>query len=693
MAGTLLASAGASSKRLAPSYGDWTPEPYQLRGTDFLIQQGSAALWLEPGMRKTSIVLNAFCRLQSSGRARQMLVVAPKKVCELVWAQEAAKWAEFRHLKVTFLHGPKKDGLLRDGADIHLINPEGVEWLAGKYGTHPRDWPYDVFCVDELTKFKNSQAERHKALMGKSKGGIKYPSVLKHSKWRWGLTGTPNPNGYLDLFGQFLLLDDGAALGRYITHYRDTYFQADFDGFNYVLQPGGAARIEKRLEPYVFCLNADDYIRLPPEILDVRKVALPKAAQATYDKMKREHIVDLGSYVLEAGNTAAAYSKLAQMANGAVYAGEEERVVIPLHDVKLEALDTLLEELDGKQLLLAYEFNHDRDRLRQRYGDRIVFLADCRNAAEADDVVRRWNAGLIEILACHPASAGHGLNLQEGNAHHLCWLRPCWDLELWDQFNRRLRRSGNAADHVYNHVLVAEGTVDELSLTALDEKDTTQRRLRTALTTHMGGAPGQDEAPPWNEDQEEIPMAVQKLTRAGAQDNAAGAAPAPKGWGKPAGAAAPAAASNDTGPTQAEKIDAKLTGGGFSQDVADKAAAMGASVGSQASSEPASAPQTAGYQAPIGLSAADVERIVENALVPVRELALEARDRAGAANAVQGKPLPRPTAYDVQSLANAALNAVQAVKELADIDGDEAQALWEVFKGVLAAGAEAIVKE
>jgi hypothetical protein len=678
MAGTLLTSAGVSSKRLAPSYVTWTPEPYQLRGTSFLCGQGAGALWLEPGMRKTSIVLNAFCTLQSTGRARKMLVVAPKKVCELVWAQEAEKWEQFRHLKVTFLHGSKKDGLLHDGADIHLINPEGVEWLVDKFATHPRDWPYDVFCIDELTKFKNAQAERHKAFMGRSKGGIKFPSVLKHSNFRWGLTGTPNPNGYMDLFGQFLILDDGAALGRYITHYRDMYFQADYDGFNYVLQPGADKRIEAKLEPYVFCLDASDYIRLPTEILDVRKIALPSAARKSYDLMRRDHTVELHGVTVEAANTAAAYSKLAQMANGAVYPNEEDGKVLHVHDAKLDALDTLLEELDGKQLLLAYEFNHDLDRLRARYGDRIVFLADAKNGREADLIQKAWNRGEIEILACHPASAGHGLNLQESSAHHIAWMRPCWDLEFWDQCNRRLRRSGNEADHVYVHVFVGADTVDELTLTALGEKDITQVRLRKALMTHMGAEPGGDEPPPWNETEENTPMALQKLTRAGASAAAEGAPAAPKGWGKPGGAAKPASAP-EAGPSQEERIDNKLTGGGFSPETSEKAAALGA--------------KEQQAHAPTRSAEADEVEGLKSAFADL-QAAVERREAQGQqVNGLGAQLVAGPQPYQVRELCAAAKEAAEAVAVLYPINEGAAIELWETLSGAIATGVAALEPE
>lgn len=303
-----LSSVAPTQMRLAkPSHELWVPHPYQQRGVEFLCQQNSAALFLDPGMGKTSIVLAAFARLASATQANRMLVIAPLRVVHTVWEQEARKWTQFRHLRFSVLHGSKKDAALKAEADIYLMNPEGCEWLAQKYFGRPL--PFDTVVIDELTKFKNSRSVRSKQLRPRL-GGVRR---------RWGLTGTPVPNGYMDLFGQFLMLDDGAALGKYITHYRDQYFQPGYDGFSYTLQRDGAARIEARIAPYVLRMAASDYLDLPPLVDDIRLVELPAEARKTYEQMKKDMLTELPEGVVTGANAAAVYSKLKQMANGAVY--------------------------------------------------------------------------------------------------------------------------------------------------------------------------------------------------------------------------------------------------------------------------------------------------------------------------------------------------------------------------------------
>ncbi len=410
-----------------------------------------------------------------------MLVIAPLKVCRNTWRQEGAKWEQFRHLKFALLHGPKKDELLKTSdADVFLINPEGCAWLAGKY--FGRSLPFDVVCIDELTKFKNSQSERVKTLRPR----------LKDVKYRWGLTGSLNPNGHMDLFGQMLMLDDGAALGRYITHYRDAYFRMGWDGFTYELCPGAEQRIAERLAPYWFELLPEEHLQLPPIIPDERMIELGKTAQATYDKMKRDMVAELPQGVITAANAAACYSKLAQMANGAVYT-ENKADVAWIHDEKIDALADLFEELNGEQMLVAYEFNHDFDRLKERFGivDKVTgqkvlpYLGKGVTVAQEAMWIRQWNSGELRYLFCHPASAGHGLNLQESSAHHLCWFSPIWDYELYDQFIGRLCRSGTTAIQIVNHILMVKGTIDELKVAALNDKDTTQGRFLKALNTEI----------------------------------------------------------------------------------------------------------------------------------------------------------------------------------------------------------------
>lgn len=546
---------------------------------EHLLSRHSAGLALDPGMRKTSITLAAFCRLQAQGAARRMLVIAPLRVCRKVWRQEAAKWAQFRHLKFTLLHGGKKEERLKEDSDVYLINPEGVEWLAKKFFGRPL--PFDVVTIDELTKFKNAQSARSKALRPRLAG----------VRWRWGLTGTLVPNGYMDLFGQMLMLDDGAALGRYITHYRDQYFQLDYDGFTYTLMPGAEGRILDRITPYWLQLSADDYIKLPPLVEDIRELDLEPAARKVYTKMKRDMIAALPEGIVTAANAAATYSKLSQMANGAVYVGDGKATVAAVHDEKLDALEELLEELNGqpyselkgklpyggKPLLVAYEFNHDLERLRDRFGmvDKVTgqkvmpYLGKGTTAKQESMWIDAWNRNELPLLCAHPASAGHGLNLQEGHAGHVLWFSPTWDLELWDQFIRRLRRSGNETQRIFNHIFVCRDTIDELKMAALRDKDMTQRRLLTALnfeirrdadTLAAGGSAARSRR---NDDM------VAKLSRPGtpaAQDNVQ-AAPAgeparvtPKGWGR----SAPTQTDvEDVAPSdQRERINQQLTGEG-----------------------------------------------------------------------------------------------------------------------------------
>src|SRR6185437_12341174 len=253
------------------------------------------------------------------------------------------------------------------------------------------------------------------------------------------------------LFGQMLVLDDGAALGKYITHYRDAYFQVDFNGFDYNLQPGAERRIEEKIKPYVLRMSAEDYLELPPLVDDIRELDIEPAARAVYSKMKKDMLAELPEGVVTGANAAAVYSKLKQMANGAVYMNDDKHTVSPIHNTKLDALDELVEELAGQQLLIAYEFNHDIERLRAHFGARLAYIGKGVGEMQTLEIQERWNRGEIQMLACHPASAGHGLNLQYSSCAHICWLSPIWDLELYDQFRKRVWRQGNEALRVINH--------------------------------------------------------------------------------------------------------------------------------------------------------------------------------------------------------------------------------------------------
>jgi SNF2 family DNA or RNA helicase len=528
------------------------------RAADFLTRQHCAGLPLRPGGRKTSITLEAFRRLREQGRAETMLIIAPLRVCRQTWRQEAAKWEQFKDFKFSLLHGDKKDERLKDDADIWLINPEGIPWLCDRY--FGRSFPWDVVCIDELTKFKNAQAERSKAIRPRLKG----------VQYRWGLTGSLASNGYMDLFGTMLVLDDGAALGRYITHYRDQYFTVGYDGFTYELMPGAEQRIINRIQPYWFKMDDADYAQLPPLVDDAREVELSAPQRKLYDKMKKDMIAALPEGVITAANAAACYSKLSQMANGAVYVGDQKQEVSHIHDLKLEVVDELVDELNGSPLLIAYEFNHDLDRLKAWYAKRFAtkddpapvlpYLGKGTTPKQEDAWVAAWNKGLLPILAAHPASAGHGLNMQGASACDVAWFSITWDFELYDQFIRRIRRDGTQATQIFNHLIVVKNTIDELKLSALRDKDLTQRALLSALNTEITRETST------NGDSN------MKLSRPGGaaapapQEQAQQERPQPRGWGNAGATAAPAQDDGQRGRIQ-EQINPEANRAAFSAGV------------------------------------------------------------------------------------------------------------------------------
>lgn len=463
------------TRRAPSSHNVWEPLPYMRRASQFLQSHYVAGLPLKPGGRKTSITLDAFIRLKEAGQAETMLVIAPLRVCRQTWRQEAKKWTQFKDVSFALLHGSKKDEALRSGASVYLINPEGIAWLCQKY--FGRRLPFDIVCIDELTKFQNASADRSKALQPRL-GGVRY---------RWGLTGSLFAKGHMSIFGQQKILDDGAALGRYITHYRDKYFQCGFDGFTYDLLPGAERRITEQLAPYWFYMDDRDYSELPP-LVDVPRVAeMSKPERKLYDQMRTKMLADLPDGRVTAANAGACYSKLAQMANGAIY--NENRDVFHIHDLKIDMLDELFDELDGEPLLVGYEFNHDLDRIREWYrkktGDELPYLGKGTTHKQEDQWVRDWNLRRLPLLLAHPQSAGHGLNMQEGQAYNVAWFSVTWDWELYDQFIRRVRRSGNDNARIFNHILTIKGTLDELKLAAIKEKDFTERGLIVALNNQI----------------------------------------------------------------------------------------------------------------------------------------------------------------------------------------------------------------
>jgi hypothetical protein len=487
------------------------------RAATFLFDHPRSGLPLKPGGRKTSITLEAFCRLRASGEAQTMLVVAPLRVARQVWRQEAAKWTQFKGLRFALLHGGNKLQMLRSGADVYLINYEGLFWLTKQYAG--RSLPFDVIVFDELSKMQNASSQRHKAMR----------PTLKDVPFRWGLTGSLFAKGHMGIFGQQLILDDGAALGRYITHYRDKYFITSFDGFSYNLMAGAEQRIVEKLAPYWFYMDASDYSQLP-EIVDVPRYAeMDKAERAVYEKMRDQALIELTEGTVTGANAGAVYSKLAQLANGAVYT--DGHAVSQVHDLKLDMLEELLDELDGEPLFVAYEFRHDLQRIQERFGERfggqVPYLGSGTTPKQETQWVEAWNRRELPLLCAHPQSAGHGLNMQEGQAYNVAWFSVTWDWELYDQFVRRVRRSGNDNVRVFNHLLIVRDTIDDLKLKAVEVKDFTETKLLNALNTVISGAPA--ETPPASNNGDQTMVA--KLTRpdpAGQQGQGGGQS----GWGQ-----------------------------------------------------------------------------------------------------------------------------------------------------------------
>lgn len=410
-----------------------------------------------------------------------------------VWPDEIEKWKDFNELKIVILHGPKKDEQLKQEADIYAINPEGLDWLLDVQKTKtPRGktrvnvaskrfkaFGFDTLVVDELSKFKSTNTNRFKALK----------HVLGTFRRRWGLTGSPAAQSLLDLFGQCFILDEGHALGRYITHYRMNYFIQGYDGFSWDIREGAEKEIYKKLSPLVLRMDAEDYIQMPKIIENNIRVTLPDDVMEIYKHLEKDLIAMVKGKLVTAATAATASTKCRQVANGGVYVNPEIEALVKLqtkkkwvnlHDVKIEALADLIDELQGSPLLIAYDFHLDLDKLKIRFGKDLPFIGGGVKPKRAKELINLWNAGKLPILAGHPQAIGHGLNLQEFG-FHICWHSLIWSFELYDQFIRRIRRSGQKSKKVFVHHIIARNTIDELMLTVLKSKDHTQRALFNAL--------------------------------------------------------------------------------------------------------------------------------------------------------------------------------------------------------------------
>lgn len=455
----------------------WKPHPYQERAIRLLLSQASGGLFLDPGLGKTSAVLATFKILLGKGYARKMLIVAPLRPALKVWPDEIRKWSDFSDLTHTILHGDAKEINLKKDVQIYIINPEGLLWLFDPVRKYQLP-EFDILCIDESSKFKDSTTKRFKLLK----------PHLPTFKRRWILTGTPAPNGLEDLFGQIYILDLGRSLGRYITHFRNNFFaRSGYNMYDWKPRSGAFEEVVEKISPLLLQLNAEDYLEMPELVYRNIPISLPEPVMQRYRDVEELFITAMEEGKLVAANAAVAGIKCRQMANGAVYKNDgfgldDRKEYVVFHDEKLDALQDLLAELEGHPCLVLYEFDHDRQRILERLGQ-IPVLGSGLSDKKLDKTIDDFNSGQVPILLGHPASMGHGLNLQ-GSCHHVIWFGITWNLEFYDQAIARVYRQGQKSEHVFVYHIVASGTLDEKVLRVLTSKDKTQQGLLSSLHKH-----------------------------------------------------------------------------------------------------------------------------------------------------------------------------------------------------------------
>ena len=445
----------------------YSPHNYQRYATEFIIAHLVSALLLDMGLGKTSITLTAINDLLfDSFEVHKVLVVAPLRVARDTWSAEIEKWEHLKNLRYSVVIGTAQERLkaLTTPADIYIINRENIQWLVEESGL-PFD--FDMAVIDELSSFKNHQSKRFSAFM----------KVRPKLKRIVGLTGTPAGNGLMDLFAEFKLLDMGERLGRFIGQYRNTYFQPDKRNgmviYSYKPLPNAEQQIYDKISDITISMKAADHLKMPELISAEYTVQLSEKEKEKYDRLKKDLVLSDDNEEVTAANAASLSNKLSQMANGAVYSDDES--IIEIHDRKLDALEDIIESMNGRPLLVAYWFKHDLECIRKRFEIREI-----KSSADISD----WNSGKIPVALIHPASAGHGLNLQSGGST-LVWFGLTWSLELYQQTNARLWRQGQTADTVVIQHIIANGTIDEQIMKALKTKDTTQAALITAVKAEV----------------------------------------------------------------------------------------------------------------------------------------------------------------------------------------------------------------
>lgn len=446
----------------------YIPHKYQEYATDFIVNNEISAILLSMGLGKSIITLTAIDELMLNRfDVAKILIIGPIRVVTSTWPNEIKKWEHLKHLNYSVVVGSEKERLsaLNKPSHIYLINRENVDWLINKSGYK---FDFDMLVIDEMSSFKSYQSKRVKSLL----------KVRPKIKRIVGLTGTPSSNGLIDLWAQFKILDLGKRLGRFISHYRNKYFIPDKRNgmviYSYKPQENAEERIYDAISDITISMKSSDYLELSELVVNNIIVELNKEEKEKYNVLRKEMFIKIKDVEIDASNAASLSNKLLQMASGAVY--DENKVSHKIHDKKLDALEDLIESANGKSVLVAYWFKSDFERISKRFKVREI---------KTDKDIRDWNKGKIPVALIHPASAGHGLNLQEGGSI-LIWFSLTWSLELYQQTNARLHRQGQKETVTVYHI-ITKGTIDEDVIKSLKKKDKIQEQLINAVKVRIGG--------------------------------------------------------------------------------------------------------------------------------------------------------------------------------------------------------------
>ncbi len=453
----------------------YKPHSYQQYAIDFIINHPAVGILLDMGMGKTSLTLMAIYRLMYElFEINKVLIIAPLRVAKNTWPHEIEKWEQFKGFRYSVIVGTpaQRKKALQADADIYIINRENLTWLIEQSGML---FDFDMVVIDELSSFKSWQAKRFRSLM----------KVRPRVKRIVGLTGTPSSNGLMDLFAEYRVLDMGERLGRFIGEYRNRYFVPDRTNgmivYSYKPLPGAEERIYEKIADITISMKAADHLQMPKLISVEYPVTLDKKERGLYEEMKANLVVGQRDEEVTAANAASLSNKLSQMANGAVYSDGGD--VIHIHDRKLDALEDIIEAACGKPVMVAYWYKHDYEQIAKR----LTSLKIPFKKLDTEASIRQWNRGELPVALVHPASAGHGLNLQEGGST-LVWYGITWSLELYQQTVARLYRQGQSSGTVVVQHIVTKDTIDERILKALEKKDNSQSALIDAVKASIGGA-------------------------------------------------------------------------------------------------------------------------------------------------------------------------------------------------------------